>query len=93
MQNTKALAELSFVSKGTTLVDGLNLLKSIINELEENLPKKFIIEMKETGSYTPMFIASKSEKQSSTWIDTRALILNSDLKIIPGVQRRVRSKK
>jgi len=33
------------------------------------------------------------EKQSSTWIDTRALILNSDLKIIPGVQRRERSKK
>ena len=40
-----------------------------------------------------MFIASKTEKQSSTWIDTRALILISDLKIIPGVQRRERSKK
>jgi hypothetical protein len=33
-----------------------------------------------------MLIASKKEKENSTWIDTRALILNSDLKIIPGVQ-------
>ena len=36
MRNNIALAELNFVPKGTILVGGLNLLKSIIFELETN---------------------------------------------------------
>ena len=59
MRNTLILAELNFVPKGTILVDDLNLLKSII---KENLPKKFIIEMKETGSYTPYVYCIKEGK-------------------------------
>jgi hypothetical protein len=38
MRNTLALADLKLVSKGTTLVDGLNLLISIIFALEKKLP-------------------------------------------------------
>ena len=62
MRNTIGLAELNFVSKGTILVDGLKLLKSIILELEKKLPKKFSIEMQETGSYTPYVYCIKEEK-------------------------------
>jgi hypothetical protein len=62
MRNTLTLADLKLVSKGTTLVDGLNLLKLIIFELEKKLPKKFIIEMQETGSYTPYVYCIKDGK-------------------------------
>ena len=62
MRNTIGLAELNFVSKGTILVDGLKLLKSIILELEKKLPKKFSIEMQETGSYTPYVHCIKDGK-------------------------------
>ena len=69
MRNTIGLAELNFVSKGTILVDGLKLLKSIILELEKKLPKKFSIEMQETGSYTPYVHCIKEGKTKHTWID------------------------
>ena len=62
MRDNIELAGLNFVPKGTTLVDGLNVLKSIISELEKKLPKKFIIEMQETGSYTPYVHCIKDGK-------------------------------
>jgi hypothetical protein len=62
MRNNIELAKLNFVPKGTTLVDGLNLLKSIIFELKKQLPKKFIIEMQQTGSYTPYVHCIKDGK-------------------------------
>ena len=63
MRHTHISAELNFVPKGTILVDGLNLLKSIILELEKELPKKkFSIEMQETSSYTPYVHCIKDGK-------------------------------
>ena len=62
MRNTILSVDLNFVPKGTILVDGLNVLKSIILELEKQLPKKFIIVMQETGSYTPYVHCIKDGK-------------------------------
>ncbi len=48
--------DMKFVPYGKIIDDGLNSLKSTINELQRNLlkkKKKYIIEMKETESYTP----------------------------------------
>jgi hypothetical protein len=68
MRNTITLAELNFVSKGTILVDGLNLLKSIILELEKKSAKKFSIEMQETGSYTP-YVHCIKERKTKQYLD------------------------
>jgi hypothetical protein len=68
MRNTIGLAELNFVLKGTILVDGLKLLKSIILELEKKLPKKFSIEMQETGSYTP-YVHCIKEGKTKQYLD------------------------
>jgi len=62
MRNNIEIVELNFVPKGTILVDGLKVLKSIILELEKQLPKKFSIEMQETGSYTPYVHCIKDGK-------------------------------
>ena len=49
------LIDMKFVQYGEIIDGGLKSLKSIINELKKNLlkKKKYIIEMKETESYTP----------------------------------------
>ena len=49
------LIDMKFVPYGKIIDGGLNSLKSIINKLQRNLLKKekYIIEMKETESYTP----------------------------------------
>ena len=54
--------DLKFVPNGTTLDDGLKLLRSIINELKGNLPKKFKISMKANESITPYVIKICDEK-------------------------------
>ena len=53
MKDKLELVDTKFNSYGTTLDEGINSLKSRINELESNLPKKFKIITKETGSNTP----------------------------------------
>ena len=53
---------MKFVPNGKTLDDGLKLLKSKINELKENLPKKFEITMKATESNTPYVFKISDEK-------------------------------
>ena len=55
MEAKREEINLKFGPNGTTLDDGLKLLKSIINELMliRNLKKKFEITMKETASNTP----------------------------------------
>ena len=48
------LIDMKFVPYGEIIDGGLKSLKSIINELKKNLlKKKYIIEMKDTESYTP----------------------------------------
>jgi hypothetical protein len=69
MRHTHISAELNFVSKGTILVDGLNLLKSIINELIKKLRKQCIkICMKETAAYTP-YVVSISDENTMQHLD------------------------
>jgi hypothetical protein len=53
MEAKREEIDLKFVPNETTLDDGLKLLRSIINELIRNLPKKFEITMKATDSNTP----------------------------------------
>jgi hypothetical protein len=53
MEAKREEINLKFGPNGTTLDDGLKILRSIINELKRNLPKKFEITMKATGSNTP----------------------------------------
>ena len=68
MRTTLILANLKFGPKGTILVDGLNLLKSIINELKEKLPKKFKIYTKDTDSCTP-YVFSISDGKTMQYLD------------------------
>ena len=53
MEDKREEIDLKFVPNGTTLDDGLKLLRLIINKLIRNLPKKFKITMKATDSNTP----------------------------------------
>ena len=53
MEAKREEIDLKFGPNGTTLDAGLKLLRSIINDLKRNLPKKFEITMKATGSNTP----------------------------------------
>ena len=62
MRHTHISAELNFVPKGSILVDGLNLLKTILNELKKKLAKKFKISMNETAAYTPYVVSISDEK-------------------------------
>ena len=85
-------------NNGTTLDDGLKLLRSIINELMliRMLTKKFEFAMKATASYTPYVKILLMLKSRSSCADTKASISKRNLdNIIHGNQnlRRVRSKK
>ena len=54
MKDKWGLIDMKFVQYGEIIDGGLNSLKSIIKELKKNLlKKKYIIEMKDTESYTP----------------------------------------
>jgi len=53
MKDKWDLVDVKFNQYGRTLDEGIISLKSIINELESNLPRKFKIITKETGSNTP----------------------------------------
>ena len=53
MIDKRDLVDVKFNQYGRILDEGMIWLKSIINELESNLPKKFKIITKETGSNTP----------------------------------------
>ena len=53
MKAKRDLVDVKFNQYGRTLDEGIISLKSIINELESNLPRKFKIITKETGSNTP----------------------------------------
>jgi hypothetical protein len=53
MKDKRDLVDVKFNQYGRTLDEGIISLKSIINELESNLPRKFKIITKETGSNTP----------------------------------------
>jgi hypothetical protein len=65
MEDKREKIDLKIVPNGTTLGDGLKLLRLIINKLIRNLPKKFKITMKATDSNTPYvskFLIDKNEK-------------------------------
>ena len=53
---------MKFVLYGKIIDDGVNSLKLRIRELQSNLPKKYIIETKETESNTPYAIKICDEK-------------------------------
>ena len=92
MRNTLALADLKSVSKGTILVDGCKSLKKIIKELEENLPKKYIIESKETGSNTPYVYCIKEGKTKQYLDRYKSIDFEQRLKDHPWSPRKRQKK-
>ena len=68
MRSTYLSADLNFGPKGTDLVDGLNLLKEIINELKEKLPKNNKIFIKSSNSSTPC-VFSISDGKTMQYLD------------------------
>ena len=68
MKDNLEVVDMKFVPNGRILDDGINSLKSIINnELKKNLPKNFKIIMRETGSYAPyVYLNSATKKLKHT---------------------------
>ena len=74
---------MKFVPNGKTLDDGLKLLKSKINELKENLPKKFEITMKATESNTPYVFKISDEKTKEFLCRYKSIDFEKELKNHP----------
>ena len=68
MEAKREAIDLKFVPNGTTLDDGLKLLRSIINELIRNLPKKFEITMKATDFNTPFVSKILVDENEKTFL-------------------------
>ena len=83
MEAKREEIDLKFGPNGTTLDDGLKLLRSIIKELKMNLPKKFEITMKETRSNTPYASKIFDEKTKEFLLRYKGINFEKELRNHP----------
>ena len=85
MEAKREEIDLKFWSNGKTLDEGLQKLRSIINELKKKLPKNFEITMKETRSNTPYAskILDEKTKESLKLFRYKSIDFEKELKNHP----------
>ncbi len=85
MEAKREEIDLKFWSNGKTLDEGLQKLRSIINELKKKLPKNFEITMKETRSSTPYAskILDEKTKESLKLFRYKSIDFEKELKNHP----------
>jgi hypothetical protein len=85
MEAKREEIDLKFWSNGKTLDEGLQKLRSIINELKKKLPKNFEITMKETCSNTPYAskILDEKTKESLKLFRYKSIDFEKELKNHP----------
>jgi len=93
MKQKWEIIDTQFMPKGQLLVEGVQKLKSIINELKEKFKKKFTVEMKETDKYSPYVFSISDNRKIEYFKRNETLDFEKQLTDHPWSSKRQMRKK